>query len=314
MLAFEGRDYHFPLEERELFYQEIRKRLPEYHVLVHTCDRVELYYEDDSLPLKRADLFLIVYHLFGVVSGIESPIVGECHVFAQVKKAYEEAVVNHTVSKTLHQLFQRAFHVGKKIRTLTKISEGAPSHSLAAFHIVRQRYTDFHHLRITILGVNHLNEEILRYFSKYGASQIFLGNRTYEKAVVLAQKYHAYAFSLDLLGQVLPYTDVLIVATSAPHVLVKKEDIPLEKDMLIIDLSSPRNVDRGVSELPRVVYYDLHETERIIAQAMSHRLGEKQKAMAMIEEEAQRFVDTLMESYGGEISSGRHRYWIDRES
>ncbi|MCM8829967.1 MAG: hypothetical protein NC824_03095, partial [Candidatus Omnitrophica bacterium] len=81
MLGFRGKDYHFSIEEREDFYNDLTKRLPVSYVLLKTCDRVELYYEDKSI--KDEGLLNHIKHLFGLASGIESPIIGECHIINQ---------------------------------------------------------------------------------------------------------------------------------------------------------------------------------------------------------------------------------------
>lgn len=290
MLGFNGRDYNFSIEERNTFYEEITKNLPSYHVLLKTCDRVELYYEDYNLDFNQGRIFSIVKHLFGLTSGVESPIIGECHILSQVKSAYENALKNKTTSRLLNLLFQKALNVGKKVRTLTKISEGSPSHSLAAFSIVKKHFNNLKNVRVAIIGVNTINENLLKYFQKYGVSQIYLGNRTYEKAVIIGEKYKACVFKLEELKSVLKYSDVLIVATSAPHLIVKKDVIEKNKKMIIIDLSSPRNVDKDIAKMKNIFFYDLHDTEQFIANSMKDRLIEKERAEEIVIKEAEKFI------------------------
>ncbi len=295
MIGFKGKDYNYSIEEREIFFSEISKNLPEYYVLLKTCDRIELYYENKDLDLKDEKVFKTVKHLFGLASGIESPIIGECHILSQIKEAYYKSLNEGKTTRLLNILFQKAINVGKKVRNNTKISVGSPSHSLAAFNILKKIFVSLDKLKVTILGVNHLNEELLKYFLKYGVNQIFVGNRTYEKAFHLALKYNAFAFKLDVLEDILKQTDALIVATSAPHALVKPEHI--KKEMVIIDLSSPRNVDIRVKELTGVTYFDLHDTERIIRDSMNERLKEKEKAEKIIAEEVKKFYTYLISKF-----------------
>lgn len=290
MLGFNGRDYNFSIEERNTFYEEITRNLPSYHVLLKTCDRVELYYEDYNLDFNQGRIFSIVKHLFGLTSGVESPIIGECHILSQVKSAYENALKNKTTSRLLNLLFQKALNVGKKVRTLTKISKGSPSHSLAAFSIVKTHFNNLKNVRVVVIGVNSINENLLKYFQKYEVSQVYLGNRTYEKAVEIGEKYNARVFRLEELKNVLENTDVLIVATSAPHLIVKKEIVKGVKSLVIIDLSSPRNVDKDIAKMKNILYYDLHDTERFIANSMKERLIEKEKAEEIVIKEAEKFV------------------------
>ncbi len=291
MIGFKGKDYNYSIEEREIFYNEIYKNLPECYVLLKTCDRVELYYEDKNIGLTNECIIETINHLFGLASGVESPIIGECHILSQIKNAYQKALNENKTSKLLNILFQKAINVGKKVRSNTKISVGSPSHSLAAFNILKKTFGDLNKLRVTILGVNHLNEELIKYFYKNGVNQIFVGNRTYEKAFQLAQKYNAFAFKLDVLEEILKQTDALIVATSAPHAIVKAENI--KKEMVIIDLSSPRNVDIKVKNLNNVTYFDIHDTEKMIRDSMNERLKEKEKAKKIIAREVEKFYTYL---------------------
>ncbi|MGC8765980.1 MAG: hypothetical protein ACP5QT_08880 [Brevinematia bacterium] len=292
MWGFDGRDYHFSISEREEFYKRIINRLPDKYVLLKTCDRVELYYDNHKDSYEND--FNIAFHLFSLASGIKSPLIGEVYILHQIKKAYEEALFNKTTSRNLNLLFQKAFNAGKKIRNETKISEGAPSHSLAAYKIIKNNFSILKDLNITIIGVNKISEDLLKYFKKCGVRQIYLGNRTYEKALEISRKYEASVFKLDELRNVLSHTDVLISATSAPHIIVKQVDIPLDKDILIIDLAVPNDVESSVKELRNVKYYDVHETERLIISSMEKREEERKKAEKLAFIETEKFLISIL--------------------
>jgi len=152
--------------------------------------------------------------------------------------------------------------VGKKVRTKTGISNGAMSHSQAVVDILLQKQVKLDGLAITIVGVNKMNEKIIRFLTDKGASAIFIGNRTYEKAAALAARYESKALKFEHLGETLQKTDVLISATSAPHFVIKKENFPPNKSMLIFDLAVPRDVDTDVTNLGSVDYYNIETIER----------------------------------------------------
>jgi len=289
MVTFDGKDFNHSIEEREKFFNIVMQNRPFYSILIKTCDRTEIYYEN----CHPENDFKTVEHLFGLTSGIESPLIGETEIFNQVKNAYLKALSENRVSKLLHNLFQRAFHVGKKVRSTTKISYGAISHSYAALKIIKNYFIDLYKLNITIIGVNKLNEDVLKYFQKFGVRQIYLGNRTYEKAIELGKKYNANVFKLDKLQDILSKTDVLISATSAPHSIVKENDINPDKDMLIIDLAVPYDVDQKVRSFKNIVYFDICDVENIVKESLKFREEEKNKAKEIVLNETDKFLKNL---------------------
>ncbi|URA09223.1 glutamyl-tRNA reductase [Thermospira aquatica] len=308
MLGFKGMDYHFPIEERENFYYSLLRALPHYHILLKTCDRVELYYDEPGAHPPKDTLFSLIQHLFGLASGVESPLVGENYIFHQLKQAYQQAIHNKTVSKILHILFQQAFHVGKKVRQKTNISKGALSHALAAFTIVKYYFKNLQNLRVTIIGVNRINEDLLKYFHKHEVKQIYLGNRTYEKAKELALKYNAQVFSLNSLKNVLRQTDVLLTTTSAPHPIIKTSDMPENKELLIIDLAVPPDVEKEIKTRKNILYFDVHDSEKMVTQSLQTRQEEKEKALRIISEETEKFYFSLTkikEEKGGSCGNNK---------
>jgi len=126
MIEFIGKDHRLAIEKRESYIPEIAPFREGAHVYLQTCNRVELY-RGDGIADKD-----IVEHLFRVVSGLESAMIGESHIQGQVKRAYGESIDNEHISGGLHRLFQAVLRCGKRVRTETGISEGAVSHSHAA--------------------------------------------------------------------------------------------------------------------------------------------------------------------------------------
>ena len=204
--------------ERERFLLNLKTNSQKNCILLQTCNRVELY----SGTGKVSDE--IARHLFRVVSGLESSIIGESAIAGQVKQAYYEATQNNQLDKSLHKLFQYALFVGKRVRRETGISKGAMSHSQAAVDFLFKEIGDIKSLKITVIGVNALNEKILKFLINKDAEPVFIGNRTFTKANELAEKYGAKAFHFDQLPNILEKTDVLISATYAPHFILKKEN------------------------------------------------------------------------------------------
>ncbi|MDR1745756.1 MAG: glutamyl-tRNA reductase [Tannerella sp.] len=281
----------YTLKERERmgFQLDADDAVP--HVLLATCNRMELYWGEGAVP-ERA-----LRHLYRVAAGLESALIGERAIQGQLKQAYLEALKKYHLSPHLNRLFQTAIHTGKRVRTETSISEGAVSHSQITVEILRHQNIDLRHKIISIIGVNKLTEDILKYLTARGAENIFLSNRHIEKAEELARQYNGTAMSLDKKRAMLRFTDVLICATSAPHIIVHQEDIEKDKKLLIFDLAFPRDVDESVGRFSEVTLYNLENIERFARENVSLRHKEIRKAEGIIEEEINKFYEWQSKAY-----------------
>ena len=266
------------LTEREEYFKQLKREQDKPSVLLQTCNRVELYYGNGNVP---AD---VARHLFRVTCGLESAIVGEQAIQGQVREAYLDARKAKKLPVGMHKLFECALQVGKQVRNETEISHGAVSHSLAAIEIIEQECFDLTNAHITIVGVNKLTEDIIKFLQNKGAKLVFLANRTEEKARRMAEPFGIDVFRLEDKHRFLKDTDILISATSAPHAVITKDDITDHHRMLAIDLAFPRDIDPAVAELDGVTLYNLHDVEQKVKDNISVREDEKQKAEALIED------------------------------
>lgn len=273
----------FTLSEREAFLQSLSSADAEPQVLLQTCSRVELYSGSGEVSED------VVRYLYRLVSGLESSFIGETAIQGQVKKAYLEASSRFKLSGSLHKLFQSALRVGKRVRTESGISRGAMSHSQATIEILQREKINLETSMITIIGVNKLNEDIIRFLHSKKAYSIFLSNRSYDRAEELAQKYDCSSFRLDAKQEILSLTDVLISATSAPHLIVKPEHITPDKKILILDLAFPRDVDPILANMPHVTLYNLEDLKDQVSENTIARNGNVKMAMNIIDEEVEKF-------------------------
>ena len=273
------------LEAREAYFQGLH--VERGAVLLQTCNRVELYYGDGDVPDD------VARHLFRVTAGLESALIGERAVQGQVKESYQQAQLQYRLTAEMHKLFSCALEVGKRVRTETEISQGAVSHSLAAIEILQQEQVDLSQSRITIIGVNKLTSDILKFLKNKGARMVFLANRSQMKAHQLADPLGISVFELHDKQRFLADTDILISATSAPHAVIDATDIPAGKKLLAIDLAFPRDIDPSVGRLPNVRLYNLSDVERRVRENISVRKSEVVRAEAIIEEEIAELQDIL---------------------
>jgi glutamyl-tRNA reductase len=273
----------FSLENRETLSSALRvdEHLP--HVLLQTCNRTELYWGDGYVPDE------IVRHLYRVAAGLESALTGERAIQGQLKNAYQTASEKYHLPASIHKLFQTAIHTGRRVRSKTRIAQGAVSHSQVVIDILKQEQIDLSRSVVSIIGVNKITEDILKFLTDNRSVNVFLSNRNFDKAAALAEKYRGKALPLSEKNTLLNLTDVLISATSAPHYIVRNEDIRPDKAMLIIDLAFPRDVEPSLAERKPIKLFNLDDVERFARQNLTLRHSEIAHAEQIIETEINKF-------------------------
>jgi glutamyl-tRNA reductase len=186
-------------------------------------------------------------------------------------------------------LFQIALKTGKRVRTETKLSCGSVGHGQAALELIRQQVADISQARIAIIGANRLNQTIIKYLAASACRTVFLSNRTYERALELSQQLGCRVFRLERLREQLLETDVLVSATSAPHAIVRKEDVPRDHALVIVDLAVPRDAEEEIGSLPNIRLFNLDDVERLAWSRREIRAREILAAERIVEEEVEAF-------------------------
>lgn len=289
MISFYSVDHQTAsLQEREQLFDRFSGSDRGPSVFLQTCNRMELYYGDGDVPHD------VARHLFRVTCGLESAIIGERAVQGQVKDAYLRARISQKLPAGMHKLFECALEVGKRVRNETQVSRGAVSHGLAAIELIEEEGINLKDSRITIIGVNKLTADILKFLQNKGARLVFLGNRSKDKAHRLADPFGISVFGLDERKAFLASTDILISATSARHLIVRRDDISVSHPLTAIDLAFPRDIDPSVASMPNVRLFNLDDVERRVQKNISVRRDEVSKAEAIIEDEIA-VLDDIME-------------------
>ena len=279
-------------------------------VLLSTCNRTEFYIVSPDSQLAVEPLFHDFYspvettefqhlfrlaatptirHLFRVASGLESMVVGETEIFGQVKRAYEIAAKFGTTGKVLNRLFQKAFQVGKHVRSLTAITRGRVSVGSVAVELAQQIFGNLAGSKIMVLGAGETSERTARSFQSRGAKQLFVSNRSYNKAVALAEAMGGRAIRFDDWEQEFRDLDILVSSTAAPHAVVTRAKIePIlrmrrDRPLFIIDLAIPRDVEPTVHELDDVYVYDLDSLQAIADLTLEKRKKEMDACDSLIE-------------------------------
>ena len=291
-------------------------------VLVSTCNRTELYVastEATGRELKQALLGArpdapvppdtcweerrcgaAVSHLFRVAAGLESMVVGENDIMRQLRESYASAAEGGCTGPRIDALFHEAFRVGKRARTEMGLSRGVFSVGGAAADLAGSIFGDLAGRSILLLGAGKMSETTARHLVSSGANTVLVANRTHDRAVRLAETLGGRAVTFDNLDAHLVEADIVIASTAAPHVVVTADRLaPVMKrrrgrDLFLIDIALPRDIDPACSRIDGVFLYDLDDLQKVVAAESAERAARAQGASALVEHEADAFVGRVL--------------------
>lgn len=290
-------------------------------VILSTCNRVEIYFLTSSSieDVEGIKSFLSCFHqvergifedslyvysepesvahLFRVTSGIDSLVIGENQILSQVKEAYEVAYQAGYTGKILNRLFQTSFQVAKLVRTKTKINTKPCSVGSVAVDLVEKTLGEISSKKAMVLGAGEISGLVVKHLISKGIRSIIVSNRFLERAKRLAKNYGGLAIRFENWFKYLPQVDILISSTSAPHFVVKKEDITLAMEkrkgqaLFLIDLAIPRDIDPEVKEIPNVFLYNIDHLKEVVESNFHERKEKLPQTERIINENVAEFMD-----------------------
>ena len=216
-------------------------------------------------------------HLCRVASGMNSMVLGETEIFGQVKQAYQRSLLGGATKGVLNKLFQRAFGVGKKVRTQTKIQEGATSVAGASVELAEKVFGRLKGSSVMVVGAGEMSRKTARALQSRGASSVMVTNRSFDKAVDLAEEIGGRAVPFNGWEEELVHLDVVIAATGAPHFVIKPGHVEAVRrkrkfrPLIMIDIAVPRDIDPRVGEIEEVYLYDIDTLQGMADQARKRR-------------------------------------------
>jgi glutamyl-tRNA reductase len=302
-------------------------------VVISTCNRTEVYLvvggaggdlvqaESDVLGLlaRRAEirpteLADAIYsprncdaarQLYRVTAGLESMILGEAEIQGQVRRAHEAAMRAGATGPFSNRLFAAALTTGKRVRSETGIGSSRVSVPSVAVDLALSVLGGLEDRHVVILGAGETSELTASALAEQGAGTIFVANRHADRALSLAQRFGGAVVGLDKLPDQLVQADIVLCSTASPHPIVGREELELvmrQRDslkgtggraLLLIDIAVPRDVDPACGELDGVSLYDIDDLQAVVARNLSTRADETPQALAIVEEEIQRFARWL---------------------
>ena len=320
-----------PVEVREKFaiaearLPEATKSLAAYPgieegMIVSTCNRVELlartvngtadlmgfvrdFYGFDPEPYRKY-LYehreaAAVRHIFRVASSLDSMVVGEPQILGQVKEAYATARAVGAVNSQLDALLTRAFAVAKRVRTETAIATSAVSVASGGVDLAKKIFGNLEGRSVYLVGAGKMCELAARHLAAHGAKQIYVANRTYERAVALAKKFNGQAIPFEQLYETVPNADIVISSTGAPHPIFRKEHAEKflsrrrNRPMFFIDIAVPRDVDAEINKLDGIFVYDIDDLQQVVSSHITDRKAEADRAETIVQIEVEKFQARL---------------------
>ena len=280
------------------------------YINLSTCLRTEFYIELNSNinAEEIKNLFSVemivkkgieaIEYLFKVSCGFYSVIKGEDQILAQVKSAYSEALENEHSSKFLNIIFNKAVELGKKFRTKSMIAHNALSLEAISLKFIKSKFPNIENKNIFIIGIGELAQDILTLLTKEQLKNIYIANRTYHKAEQIKKKFDIvniidYKEKYDEMIK----ADVIISATSAPHIVVEYDkfvpQMKENKDYLFIDLAVPRDVDERLANFKNIEIYNLDDIWEVYHLNSMNRDKLLEDYSYLIDEQMEKLIKTL---------------------
>jgi len=219
-----------------------------------------------------------VLHLFRVAAGLDSLVPGEGEILGQVRVAHELG----TTGFFLDRVFRQALHAGRKARAQTAIGESPASVSSAAAALAEQVFGSLDGCSILLLGAGKMSEQASRNLRSRGAEIALVANSKTDRAEIEAA-----------LGTV----DVVIASTNAPGIVLDADAVARAaqgrrgRQLLLVDLAVPRDLDPAIRELDGCYLYDIDDLEQIVAETLSGRRREAERAESLVAVEAEKFSE-----------------------
>ena len=289
-------------------------------MIVSTCNRVEMLAAVESpetdiknflysqFGLEKSELGPHIYehrdqeavrHLFRVAASLDSMVVGEPQILGQVKEAFATARAAGTVSGQLEHLLQSAFAAAKRVRTETSIGSNSVSLASVAVELARKIFGSLHGRTVFLVGAGKMSELAARHLMAHGCASIFVANRTYERAIGLAQKFNGQAIKFEDLYATCDRADIVITSTGAPHAIFRREhgeqflSRRKNRPMFFIDIAVPRDVSPDMAKLDGIFTYDIDDLQQAVSSHVADRRKEAERAEAIIAGEVERFEARL---------------------
>lgn len=288
-------------------------------LFLSTCNRIEAIFTTDSaveakksivsliskagdIPEKELMSSLYVFedtdavrHIMRVASSLDSMVVGEPQILGQVKEAYAQATREKTSGVIINRLMHRSFHAAKRVKTETEVCEAAVSISYSAVELAKKIFHMLDGKKVLLIGAGEMAELAAKHLMAQGVSSVVVANRTFERAVQVAELFNARPVSFEEIESQLGDVDIVVTSTASPEYVVTYPQVKSafkkrrNRPLFFIDIAVPRDVQPDVNKLANVYVYDIDDLKAVIELNKAQRQQEAIKAERIIQEEVFKF-------------------------
>ncbi len=303
-------------------YEAVRESL-----MLQTCGRLEIYaeledYESGVGQLRTflrhgdvADMDSYMYtllgtqaidHLFRVSTGLDSMLIGEAEILAQVKDAYVQAQRARSLGKTMHHLLRQALEAGKAARSQTAISGDSTSIATAAVAFAKQHVGELRGKSVLVVGAGKMGALAARRLRDEGASEIVVLNRSHKRARDLSEGLGRTARVVEMPGLIdaLKAADVVVTSTGASHFIITPGNVAEamlarpNRPLFIVDIAVPRDVDPEVTRIDGVGLVDVDGLKGVVDDIIDKR----REAIPLVEEIIAEYVERFQQWYQSQVA------------
>ena len=304
-------------------------------IVISTCNRTEIYVDslsgsqdlsewlnlDNDLKVFSEHMYVheeedAIEHLFKVVSGLDSMVIGESEVLGQVKNSYRVALENKTIDSKLKRLFEYSFSVAKNVRSNTDIGGNAISFMYTSILLIKKVFSDIYKKKCLLIGAGEMTQLALKYLKSNNVNNITICNRNEEKGKKLANENNCGYSHLNNLTNIIHEHDIIITSTSSTLPLIGKGNIEnalqrrSNKSIVIIDLGVPRDVEYQIKKLDNVYLYTIDDLGDIIEKNYKIRENSIKEAEDIIKFKIIEYKNWLSENNSSEIIRN-YRDYVD---
>lgn len=288
--------------------------------ILSTCNRLEIYivtseadqgirevtqflaeYSKLAVLSLRQHLFMLLHddavmHVMRVAGGLDSLVLGEGQILAQVKTTHKLGQQYNGIKTILNRLFKQALTAGKRVRTETSIGTGAVSISSAAVELAQVKVANLAACRVVILGAGKMSRLLVQHLLSKGAVEISIVNRSRDRAQELTKQFPQQPIQIHPLSEmmtVIADSDLVFTSTSATEPILDRAKLEMvlevQRSLMLFDISVPRNVHADVNELENVQAFNVDDLKAVVAQNYESRRKIAQEAERLLEEEVEAF-------------------------
>lgn len=288
-------------------------------LLLSTCNRVEVLLVTDrqgaavetakhfiarfnQIPISQFEESLYIHrgddavrHIFRVAASLDSMVLGEPQILGQIKEAYRKATQEKTSGTVLNRLMHRTFFVAKRIRTETGIGDHAVSISYAAIELGRKIFGSLENKKVLLVGAGEMAELAVEHLIHNRVGSITVANRTFERAVALADRFGGSAIKFEELLDTIADVDIIITSTGSPEFILTRQQLKglmrkrRNRPLFFIDIAVPRDIDPEINRLTNSYVYDIDDLKGVIEENIEDRQREAVKGERIVDEAVIKF-------------------------